>query len=635
MSILESNRPWSNDLKEKIKTAGEKEILAYFEEISKKWTVSKGENIVNDACKKLNIKSLEGIDTSELQLECQKVIYEITQVYSKFNAIIENHKDYALEWARIYEVVYYCEKIIRDSYLLHRTNDEKHNAFYNEDTDILFKFSRYTEESKMSPYQSLLLYFFELFLEEGFTKSGGNLYKPLIKNGKNTHAWKLHCTLKEYIYQKTDHKINFIQWKNATAGGSSNINNAEKYFNEFLGPELPVLVKDRHLFAFKNGNYITKYNIAGPDEKPIYKDVFVPYGQSHPYITNLSVACKYHNVNFDNFDQYSEDEWFNIMSHCPTFKNLLDYQEFTEEIQRWLCIFIGRMCFDIGELDNWQVLLYLLGQAGAGKSTILMKIIHQFYDEQDVGVISNNIDAKFGIKPHANKFIVLAPEISETFKMEQTDWQLLVEGGRNTYSEKYKNDETIDWKVPMTMGGNKIMRYKNNSESVSRRAAVINFWKKVMHTDTEIDKKLLKELPFILKLCVRGYHHALNTHGKKGIWNILPKYFHENKEEMEQTTNSLQNFLKSGKVVFDKKLYIPMKVFSQAFNDHCRENNLPREQFTKDYFMALFTNNGIKIIQQGTREYPVNSGIYMKRTTFFTGIDIPGDENDINLDNPE
>ena len=55
--------------------------------------------------------------------------------------------------------------------------------------------------------------------------------------------------------------MNFNQWKNATAGGSSNINNAEKYFNEFVGPELPSLVKDRHLFAFKNGNYITKYNI--------------------------------------------------------------------------------------------------------------------------------------------------------------------------------------------------------------------------------------------------------------------------------------------------------------------------------------------------------------------------------------
>ena len=144
MSILETNRPWSNEIKEKIKTAGEKELLEYFNEISKKWTVSKGGNIVDDACKKLNIKSLDGIDTSELQLECQKVIYEITQVYSKFNVVIEDHKDYALEWARIYEVVYYCEKIIRDGYLLHRTNDEKHNAFYNEDTDILFKFSRFS-----------------------------------------------------------------------------------------------------------------------------------------------------------------------------------------------------------------------------------------------------------------------------------------------------------------------------------------------------------------------------------------------------------------------------------------------------------------------------------------------------------
>jgi hypothetical protein len=476
-----------------------------------------------------------------------------------------------------------------------------------------------------------LLYFLEKIPEEGFTKYGANLYKPIIKNGNNTHAWKKHCSIKEYIYQQSDHKTNFNQWKNATANGISNINNTEKYFMEYVGPELPTLVKDRHLFAFKNGNYITKYNIANPGDTPIYTDVFVPYGQSHPYISSYTVACKFHDTTFDNFDDY--DDWFKIMDHCPTFKSVLDYQEFPEEIQKWLCIFMGRMCFDIGELDNWQVLLYLLGQAGAGKSTILMKILQKFYEEEDVGIISNNIDAKYGIKPHVNKFMVIAPEIAENFKMEQTDWQLLVEGGRNTYSEKYKNDETIDWKVPMTMGGNKIMRYKNNSESVSRRTAVINFWKKVQVTDTEIDKKLSREIPFILKLCVKGYHSALETYGKRGIWNILPKYFHENKEDMEQTTNSLQNFLKSGNVIFDKKLYIPLKVFSQAFNDHCRENNLPREQFTKDYYMATFTNNDLKVVLQGTREYPQKSGIMLKRCSFIVGLDIASDENLI--DDPE
>lgn len=626
---------WTNDIKEKIDQADNEKLLEYFENLDKKWSVNREDNLIQSACKNLSIFNLEMIDTSILSIEMEKAIFEATLLYFKFKKYIPNFEEYQERWNKIYEVIFYSERLIRDTHILYRTIDVNRNSLCNEDPDVLFKYARFTDDSKKTPYQCLLLYLLEMFSEEGFTKYGGNLYKPIIHKKYNTHAWKKQCTIKEYIYQKTDHKVNFNQWKNATANGTSNINNAEKYFNEFIGPELPTLNKDRHLFAFKNGNYITRYNISDPGEPPVYKDVFVPYGEDHPYLNSLSVAAKYHDLKFDNFDQYSADDWFKIMDHCPTFKSLLEYQEFTEEVQRWFCTFMGRMCFNLGDLDNWQVLMYLLGQAGAGKSTIVMKIIQKFYEEEDVGIIANNIDAKYGIKPHVNKFMVLAPEIAENFKMEQTDWQLLVEGGRNTYSEKYKSDETINWEVPMIMGGNKIMRYKNNSESVSRRTAVVNFWKKVKNTDTELDKKLAKEIPIIMKLCIRGYYHTLDTHGKKGIWNILPQYFKENKEEMEQTTNSLQHFLKSGKVVFGKKLYVPIKIFSQMFNEHCRENNLFREQFTKDYYMGIFTNNDIKVVQSGTREYPPNSGTYLKRTTFLNGIDIPGDENDIQEDDPE
>ena len=631
MSIFENNRTWNNSVKERIKNADDEEIMEYFNTLCEKWTV--GNDIITCACQNLNISDIKIIDMGILQMEFEKAMYEVTMVYSKFKSTVDDFDEYKSKWDRMYESIFYSERLIRDIYLLNKTNDPDNNSLSNEDPDILFKYSRFTDDSKKTPYQCLLLYLLELFSEEGFTRCGGNLYKPLIKYSNNTHSWYKCCSIKEYIYQKTDHKINFNQWKNATSSGGSNVKNAENYFNEFIGPELPELVKDRHLFSFKNGNYITKYNISPSGEKPKYVDVFVPYGTEHPYINHYSVACKYHDTDFIDFDT-SHDTWFDdIMSHCPTFKSVLDYQEFTPEIQEWLCTFIGRMCFELGELDNWQVLFYLLGQAGAGKSTILMKIIQKFYEDEDVGIIANNIDPKYGIKPHANKLMVIAPEISENFKMEQTDWQLIVEGGRNTYSEKYKNDETIDWKLPMAMGGNKIMRYKNNSESVSRRTAIFNFWKKVMNTDTEIDKKLTKELPFIIKLCVTSYYKALNTYGKKGIWNILPRYFHENKEEMEQTTNALQNFLKSGKVIFNPKIYVPMKIFQQSFNDHCRDNNLPRDQFTKDFYGAIFTNSGIKVVQQGTREYPIGSGVMMKRTTFYTGIDIPGENED--LDDPE
>ena len=635
MSIFENNRPWNNEIKERIKNSDKAEIMEYFENLNKKWTISKGDvehkGVIQ--CTNLNIHDLNSIDMGILQMEFEKAIYEATLVYTKFKLLVENPEEYKNTWDKIYEVIFYSERLIRTVYLLEQTNDLSHNPTNNEDPDVLFKYARFTDESKKTPYQCFLLYLMDVFSEEGFTKNGGNLYKPIVKNGNNTHAWKKQCTIKDLIYQKSDHKINFNQWKNATANGGSNINNAEKYFNEFVGPELPTLTKDRYLFAFKNGNYITKYNISPEGETPVYTDKFVPYGKEDKYITNYSVACKYHDKDFNDFPEYSEEDWFNIMDHCPTFKSLFEYQEFTVEIQKWICTFMGRMCFSIGDLDNWQVLLFLLGQAGTGKSTILMKILQKWYDEEDVGVISNNIDSKFGIKPHANKFMVLAPEISENFKMEQTDWQLLAEGGRNTYSEKYKNDETIDWTLHMTMGGNKIMRYKNNSESVSRRTAVVNFWKKVLNTDTEIDKKLATEMPYIIKLCVSGYYNAVNTYGKKGIWNILPKYFHENKEEMEQTVNSLQNFVKSGKLIFGKNLYVPMKIFQQIYNDHCRENNMQKEQFTKDFYGSIFINNNIKVVQQGSREYPIGSGITLKRTVFLAGIDIPTDEN--NVEDPE
>ena len=631
MSIFEANRPWNSSIKEKYSSSDKDLIMKYFETFSTKWTVAS--NVLDWALKNLNITDIDSIDIGILQIEFQKAMYESTLLHTNFKKHITEYDEYKNRWDKIYEAIFYSERLVRDIYLLNKTNDPDVNSLSNEDPYILYKYTRYTDESKKTPYQCLLLYLLDLFSEEGFSRSGGNLYTPFYKNGHNTHSWVKSCSIKEYIYKKTDHKLNFEQWKNATSSGGSNVTNAEKYFNEFIGPELPVLNKDRHLFAFKNGNYITKYNIAPEGGTPIYRDVFVPYGKAHPYINGFSVACKYHDSVFKEFDTDSDDWFENIMGECKTFKSLLDYQEFTAEIQKWLCTFMGRMCFELGDMDNWQVLFYLLGQAGAGKSTVLMKILQKFFEDEDVGIIANNIDSKFGIKPHASKLMVIAPEISENFKMEQTDWQLIVEGGRNTYAEKYKSDETIDWKLPMAMGGNKIMRYKNNSESVSRRTAIFSFWKKVINTDTEADKKLVKEMPYILKMCVTCYYKALEEHGKKGIWNILPKYFHENKEDMEQTTNSLQNFLKSGKVVFGPKLYVPMKIFQQAFNDHCRDNNLGREQFTKDFYGAIFTNNNIKIIQQGSREYPIGSGTIMKRTTFYLGIDIPGDND--NEEDPE
>ena len=128
-------------------------------------------------------------------------------------------------------------------------------------------------------------------------------------------------------------------------------------------------------------------------------------------------------------------------------------------------------------------------------------------------------------------------------------------------------------------------------------------------------------------MCITGYLWAVNRYGDKGIWKILPDYFHENKEEMDQTTNILEHFIKSEKIIFNKEKYIPEKVFKQAFNEHCRENNLCKEQWSFDFYSSTFTNNGITIKKNIRRKYPPNIGDSYTGTYFF-GIDIKMDESD-------
>ena len=91
-----------------------------------------------------NISNIDLIDTSILQTEFDKAIFEATVVFSKFKSTIPDFEKYKENWDKIFEVIFYSERNIRVNYLLDRTNEQRHNSLTNEDPDILFKFSRFT-----------------------------------------------------------------------------------------------------------------------------------------------------------------------------------------------------------------------------------------------------------------------------------------------------------------------------------------------------------------------------------------------------------------------------------------------------------------------------------------------------------
>lgn len=625
MVDYEQNKAWARSFNQYLDEADSAEILEYFNELKEKWSVPNDLfKLYEKVLKNFNIEDIDLVDIDIIETEKNKILWEITGVENKFKTFYDiNDSEY--NFVGIYENFYYIDRWLKNTYLLKKMSNPSYSYELNEDCNILFKFTP-IDTCKNTAYQNLLLFLIEKLNELQYSKYQESIYKKRCVNGKFTYSWIFVDSIKNFILGSCNMRTNFDQWKNSTAGGNNNIKSAEQYIIDYKGPEIKTIEKDRHVHSFRNGVYISKINI-GTEDEPIWTDKFIKHGEKSEYIDSNTVASKYFNLDFNNYDELEDEDWFDIIKDCPVFKSILDYQKFSKDVQKWMVIFIGRNIFDINEIERWCVIMYLLGMAGAGKSTIIEKIIAKFYDPEDIKMMSNNIEKKFGLKPLTKAKIVIAPEIQADCSLEQTEWQLITEGGTLTPAEKNKNAETITWVPPVPMAGNSVPAYKNNCGQQSRRTVIWKFWRKVTETNTHLEKELEKEIPKIMKMAVKGYLITVNKYKKKGIWKILPKYFQENQDEMDENTNSLINFLKSGKVAMSEKLYVPEKVFKHAFNEHCRENNLIKSQFTVDFYSGPFANNSISVVKQIRKRYPINSNNHV-HGTFFLGVNIVDDRDE-------
>ena len=127
-------------------------------------------------------------------------------------------------------------------------------------------------------------------------------------------------------------------------------------------------MKDRHIFSFQNGIY------------DALNDKFHAYGKSK--LSDDIIACKYFDQEFNTYDDVS---WEDIPTPYfdSIFKHQIGDQKEFNEILTVAQILIGRMLYDIGEKDDWQVIIFFKGLGGTGKSTVLSQVIKKFYEDVD------------------------------------------------------------------------------------------------------------------------------------------------------------------------------------------------------------------------------------------------------------
>lgn len=309
MSDYDVNRNWANDLAQFLEQANSESIMECFVKIEEKWKIPKGVDLVfNKILMNFNISDISSIDIDIIETEKNKILWELTGVQSKFIKFYDiNDDSLKIRWEKVFENFYYSERFLRTGYLLNRMSNDNYEYVLNEDTDGLFKFTP-IDTAKNTPYQNLLLFLFGKINELEYAKYNETLYEKVMYNGNFTYSWKKVESIKSFIIRICNMKTNYEQWKNSTSGGNNNIKSAEQYIMDYTGPELKSLEKDRHVHAFRNGIYISKINI-GTEEEKLWSDKFIPYGEKSEYLTSDTVASKYFDQDFNNYNDIQPEDF--------------------------------------------------------------------------------------------------------------------------------------------------------------------------------------------------------------------------------------------------------------------------------------------------------------------------------------
>lgn len=504
---------------------------------------------------------------------------------------------------KILETIFYAKKVVLSAYQAKLAVHQLHNddGVLDLDNDLDTQLGSWSLrfrfiDGDVSSFQELLLFLLDSAMEKKYRKYGDWLYEPIIIDGRDMHSWRAVMEIKDYVYSRLRKEISWKQWSNATQN-MKNISSAVEYLTYCHDYQIPFLHKSRGVYSFYNGVYIAS------------EDRFHCFETEAEPLSDSVVSCKFVEGDFDNTHY---NDWYDIPT--PNLDSIAKHQEWDKDVQRWLFAMIGRCLYPVNEMDSWQVVPFFLGLAATGKSTIILKVIKNLFETVDVGILSNNIERKFGISAFHDKYLVVAPEIKNDLAIEQAEFQSLVSGEEVQVNVKHKKAFMQEWQVPMALAGNEVPGWADNGGSIQRRIVVFEFKKPVHGGDMKLGEKLNKELPYIIRKCNRAYREMADKYSDVNIWTVLPEYFINTRDTLARATNFVVNFMSSEAVVIDKNEVCSFAEFKFALKEHAASNSLHTKQLTDDVFDGPFAKFNIKKL--GTQTLMYNG---KKVTTEFIG----------------
>jgi hypothetical protein len=486
----------------------------------------------------------------------------------------------------------------------------------------MWRFLPSKPEAEPNAGQRMRMFAINDLAKQGYRRYHADVMRPLtVKIGdviKNTCAWERVFSIHDYVKTLTGRRLTDpAMWMDITnPQGIAGMEQLEKYLVACDDPEVPEITTDRTIFSFKNGVYLAR------------TEQFVPYLEAERYFppNRFPVACKHHDVEFDpNWTRLPDP----MDIPTPAMDTFMNTQKWSPNVMRWAYVLFGRLLYDVGEFDDWQLVPFLKGSAGAGKSVIL-EFISKIYEDGDVGIISNTIEKQFGLAAISDKFIAIADDVRKNMQMDQSEFQNTISGNGLSCAAKFKDPKLVKpWTCTQLWSGNEVPGFHDNSGSIGRRFAILLMAITALHPDGRLPGRMMEQMAAFICKANRCYRNMVRRYGPGGVWNVLPKEFSEQRAELSATSNALVGLLNSEIIRHVQKdesldsLYMPLDKLMDALNVFAASHNMEKPVWGPDYYRGPLLQAGLRIGEKLERRYyPRHQRTTRARKMFVYGIDL-------------
>lgn len=486
------------------------------------------------------------------------------------------------------------------------------------------------------PLAKFLMFLIEAAQQKRYRRYRGGVYEEYYTpDGYATSFWMKKSTIQEFIAKEAGRLANHDMWKLGLERG--NFKQAEAYLETYHDHAFPFLKLDRHVFSYRNGIYFAatrkfraynegKVNWGADTAVESRSDDLKRGPQTGIDMKSLegklmtNASANFFDLDFVDHEKVSPDiSWWDIPT--PALSKIFNDQHIPVDAQKIAFAMLGRLLYDTGEMDGWEVIMWILGRAGSGKST-LCKIAQLFYQDEDVAVISNNIEEQFGLDSVYDKLIFAAPEVKKDFRLSQAEFQMIVSGERMSIARKFQKAAQVLFKVPGIVAGNDMPAWMDNSNSVARRLMLLLFNIALKKQDGSIYAQLRNEIAFIMSKCNQAYHLLVKQCGKDSLWDHVPDYFLKTQNQLKAKTHPVYHFLNSEDLDFAPGNMMPLDTFRTMFLLHCQKCSLKRVPWNEELYMVPFADRKLSLELREEIQWPPGTTDSYKNCTVITGVTV-------------